>query len=465
MTESSNKFERRSDVHDQDWFDRYQQIPDFHIYLALNAPAAEQREQKQQFESGATRNPTLHYPKLYDLQFDQIEESLLRLKDDILSAEPVQQDPIQFEVLKMVYRWKINEKVAELRLLKAARDHDTRRFERYDALLYGKPSQEIFDFTIDQVQKDALQSREVGGPDLQQAAHEVSMLVAYQPTSVHEFILPSEETYQTVVKHTLNDKELTAMYSVEVPDVENASIEYAFAEAIKSLKLPDEWQVVSDENIQTLNVDHAGKKINFKPGYIKTVEECKAIILHEIGTHVLRRRNGERSRLLLLSVGLDRYLKGEEGVATMREQAFKGQALTDFEAYDRFLALGFAKGLDGKPRDFRDTYEMIIPILRFRLLVGDPGKTYEQATEEAQGEAWSLCVRIFRGGDMSKPGNCSRGISVYREGNIETWDLINKDASVMQRFSLGKFDAANPRHLWVLSELGIGDNDLTEIAN
>ena len=50
------------------------------------------------------------------------------------------------------------------------------------------------------------------------------------------------------------------------------------------------------------------------------------LIVHEIGTHVVRRENGKRSKLRLLGIGLDNYERGEEGIATMREQVLNGNS-------------------------------------------------------------------------------------------------------------------------------------------
>ena len=49
---------------------------------------------------------------------------------------------------------------------------------------------------------------------------------------------------------------------------------------------------------------------------------------------------------------------------------------------------------------------------------------------------------------------------IYREGNIGVWDVIRNNPDEMTRFSVGKYDPSNSRHIYVLDQLGISDEDL-----
>lgn len=51
----------------------------------------------------------------------------------------------------------------------------------------------------------------------------------------------------------------------------------------------------------------------------------------------------------------------------------------------------------------------------------------------------------------------------YFVGNKETWQLVNTDEGVTKYFSIGKFDAYNPRHVGWLSRLGTTDEELGAI--
>ena len=135
--------------------------------------------------------------------------------------------------------------------------------------------------------------------------------------------------------------------------------------------------------------------------------------------------------------------------------------MSDFAVLDRHLAISLAKGLDGKPRDFRQVYD----IMRKYYLVDElaKGKATEAAQQEAADQAWIRSVRTFRGTDCKTPGAALTKDIIYREGNMGVWELICTKPEEMKRFSIGKYDPANNRHLWVLTELGISDQDLEEL--
>ena len=57
--------------------------------------------------------------------------------------------------------------------------------------------------------------------------------------------------------------------------------------------------------------------------------------------------------------GLDRYIGGEEGVATLREQVIKhDDAIEEFSGINYHLGISFAQGLDGTKRSFAEVHEL-----------------------------------------------------------------------------------------------------------
>jgi hypothetical protein len=85
------------------------------------------------------------------------------------------------------------------------------------------------------------------------------------------------------------------------------------------------------------------------------------------------------------------------------------------------------------------------------------------AQKKATNSAWSVTVRAFRGTDSKTPGACFTKDIIYREGNIAIWETLHKNLPEMQRWNVGKYDPSNPRHLWVLDQLGITDADLKNL--
>lgn len=164
---------------------------------------------------------------------------------------------------------------------------------------------------------------------------------------------------------------------------------------------------------------------------------------------------------MLLGLGLDRYEVGEEGIATLREQAIAGK-VDDFAGLEGHLAISLARGLDGQPRNFRQVFASLEKYFIFKFLLD--GKTLPDAKAQAQNSAWNRCVRTFRGTDCATAGGCFTKDIIYRQGNIGVWEVIRQTPAEMARFNLGKYDPANPRHLWILDRLEITDEDLEQLS-
>jgi len=457
---SSPSAEQGDQALDEVWFEEYKNLPLIDEVDVWVGNSEKRNEQRVAFEAGTVQNPTLDYPKLEDINFDEVEKTLLAFKEKILSQEAseLSVDPEKFKVLQQVYRWKINERIAVVRMVRATKENNPRRFEAYNNFIYGEPTPELTSQITDDVHREAIEYKDSPDTPLATAADEVLRKLPIGEADIPKPTVPSMELVQHVKERT--EKDLQDIMAIDIPDVSTEALEKAFSLALETLQA-EGWKVVVDPDRVTLFVSQNRQTVYIPPGYIKSVEECRAIMVHEIGTHVARRLHGERSKLKLLGLGLDRYEAGEEGVATMREQAVMGEELKDFVHYDRYLAIALAKGVDGEPRDFRGVYDILYPTIRFRQLA--EGKSEEEATSYAREQAWTLCVRTFRGTDCTHKGVCYTKDMAYREGNIATWLLMSKDLSDGMFFNVGKFDASSQRHIQVLTQLGILDEDLEHI--
>ncbi|MCR4263661.1 MAG: flavohemoglobin expression-modulating QEGLA motif protein, partial [Candidatus Roizmanbacteria bacterium] len=150
------------------------------------------------------------------------------------------------------------------------------------------------------------------------------------------------------------------------------------------------------------------------------------------------------------------YERGDEGVATMREQSLEDK-MDDFADLGRHLAISLAYGLDGINRDFRAVYGIVEKQFLLEELLS--GKDYQAALSTAQTLAWNRAVRTFRG-TQCRAGACFTKDIIYSEGNIATWIVMRENPDELFRLNVGKYDPANNRHLWVLDQLGISDQDI-----
>ncbi len=245
-------------------------------------------------------------------------------------------------------------------------------------------------------------------------------------------------------------------------EIEDNSI-YTSPELIKSrfqselsrLHIYD-WQVVINESEKKFRVLSPLKRINIpsekallarRPGSEITERNLRGLLAHEVQTHVLRSHNGENSALKLLSFGLAGYLKGEEGVATYREQRIIGAK--DYAGADVYFALGAAFGLD-RGNQVR-TVDELIPILSDYYAF-----KYADYSERSWWRAFTMIKRIFisTAHNQTCPVYLTKDM-VYREGNIAIYELLDQTQCSDEYLELGKFDPTDPDHVDALKRLNI----------
>lgn len=438
---------------DTQWYSRFEEAGSFAAFELLNGDKVYRNEQRTKFISDEIENPVLDYPELDPENLIKREQELLTLKRDVLTGE-------QNEIVRQVYRWRINEKIAELRMLQAASRGDMRRFRKYSEFIYGKPSPEIFTYTVQSLRLELEQYLDSENPELQKVAEELTILLPQDLEVVKVFSLPTEGIIQLAQKRTL--QEIGAL--VNIPEISGTlqaeDIKETFKQALQTLR-SEGWQVVIDTSSATgISVSQEKKEVKVPESRKMLFNKLRTLIAHEIGTHVARRIKGERSKLMLLGLGLDRYEQGEEGIATMREQSVRGR-VRDFSGLEGHWAISLAYGLDSKPRDFKQVYEIMKKYFLLKRLVRR--EDLATAEKEAQTRAWNRCVRTFRGTNCATPGTCFTKDIIYRQGNIGIWEVVRKHPEEMQRFSVGKYDPANPRHIFILEQLGITEEDLTSL--
>lgn len=444
---------------DLKWYARFEQLASFEAENELTGDKEYREAQKKAFLAGEIDHPVFDLPKLDVEELDAKEAGLLELKKDILEQE-------QNELVKQVYRWRINEKIASLRLLKAAKEGNTRRFERYNYFVYGKPSEDIFAFTVDSIRAKAqsvLDNTE-STPEQRVAAEDI--LESYKkPQIATDIDLPSKETFEKARDATRAE----VSDIIDLPEFEGEigteEIKKVFETVFDNMGISKakggDWEVVIDTSSSRAVSISPEKEAKIPESRGIGYKKLMALIAHEVGTHVVRRINGNRSRLMLLGLGLDRYIGGEEGIATMREQVIKNDdVIEEFSGINYHLGISFAQGLDGTKRSFAGVHEMLTKRRYLERLLD--GQEPAKALRLARANSYNDCARIFRGSGCEAPGVVFSKDLAYREGNIGVYQLIKTEEGKqeMLRFSIGKYDPANQRHIWILDQLGITDEDL-----
>ncbi len=417
----------------------------FDDYEYLSGSPQFRNEQKKLFLAGEIRNPELDYPRLVAFDFVGREAAMIALKEESIRHEN--------RAVSQAYQWRINEMLAQLRMLRATYDKDDRQFARYSEYVYGRPSETVFEY--DKAQYHRVRDKALASGDSERisAANELEGLLG--------------DMSRRLQRSNFSE----AFPNAAGIDIEKVSAKEAlalFIEAVKELGL-DEWSVVLDESGERTDFSVSQEyKTAYIPGdevlsqrkSILTKEKVKALIEHELATHALRRASGEGSKLRLLGLGLDRYLRGEEGLATYKQQQVEGAV--DFSGFPGHFSVAIAKGVDRtnkKPRDFREIFEIV---KRYHLM--SMTRIEDDRPKKAEQQAWNSCVRRFRGSTGNSPGAVLTKDIVYREGNVGIYQLINRKSVEQHRFMVGKYDPTNERHLWVLDQLGLFGADPVDLS-
>jgi len=418
---------------DEKWFDRIAELS-ISAFELLDGDKETRSREKTQFLNGEKVNPTLDYPQLTEFPFDEHEAALMNLKFDILKDE---EDSVVVEI----YKTKINEILAELRMLRMARGGQDNKFCAYSKFVYGRPSAENVSI-MSGILRDKVS---LGSGD------------ENKNSSVSEFI----NLLENVPPSGFEQESLVGGAGLKgrVSSVEE--VESAFQAALDEIGATD-WKIVlhSNTSITNLRVSQKNKEVSIPLEQASTMLNrlLQGFIQHEVFGHVRRRVEGERTKLKLLGLGFDRVEKGEEGVATYLDQQVTGAE--HFSHPQRYFAIALAIGeIDGIKRDFRQTFEIL------KLYYISTLKSGSDLEERAINSAWTLAVRVFRGTTGTTPGAVFTKDLNYFVGNKETWSLVNTDSNIVQYFSVGKFDAYNARHVGWLVQLGITDEKLAEILD
>jgi hypothetical protein len=435
---------------DTRWYDIYQEIGSFQPYTYLTGHASSREEQKALFLSGKIHNPHFEYPFLDRDLYLVLQAKLIALHDRINSEE-------ENELVTRAYGWKIEEKLNELELLLAVCDKDMHAFKRHTEAVYGAPKLDVFEFTIHSLKLLIEEHLASTNAITKNAAVELEqMLGEYMPqykNEITQYQLPSQKALSTARRQTFAELgSLIQGIGTHKKVYDAHDIQKLFSVVLNRLGI-DAWKATIDQTSSSaINVHHEIREVQIPSTRTMNHEKLLGIILHEIGTHVARRVQGEQSPLALLGLGLNGYERTEEGIATMREQVLDDE-IFEYARGERHLAISLCYGLDGQKRDFRAVYTLLQKYLFFKSVI--LGNAIEQAKESSVDLAWITTERAFRGTDCATAGICFTKDIIYQEGNIAIWSLIEENPAEMLRFNAGRYDPTNPLHRELLQDLGI----------
>ena len=406
MTEKNNLTTEDTPV-DSEWFEIYINRCSFDDIQFLKFDQENLQKQKELFFAGEIDEPTLLY--------QDFQEQIAGYRCELESfLKMIEIDRSQLFPVRRIYHNKICEQLDKIALLEAMYMADNKKFLDRSLKIYGELDKGLIQSAISTLLVTAKSNNHVVSDYLLELA---DYFGASEKGSVIEYVQLDE------------DKEILSA----------DKIAEVFKEDLKNKGIP--WQVnICDESLVT-HVSYSDNTINIPTSRRMTRIEAEALVEHEVNVHLVRYVNGNNSKLRLLSIGLDGYIKGEEGIATYR------QCLIDknLPSVDTYIYVGLASGLyDGEARSFREIYNFSKQC--FQIV--------KKPEVETDGLAWKTTLRMFRG-TTGKAGACFTRGSIYFEGFMRIRNLIETNDSEVSRFMVGKYDPANPQHTKLLDELNI----------
>lgn len=159
------------------------------------------RQLQLEGESKVRAASALHEGECPDMTAQHLDQSELstRLSDlrewkrELVAREDI--DP----VVKQAYRWRVNEEMAQVHMIRASQAGDMRSFRRWSEFIYGKPNEQIYKAALDWIATDADTILSKFGSSSSQGEAAQAVLDAFGDMRGDKSILtPDEETFAAV---------------------------------------------------------------------------------------------------------------------------------------------------------------------------------------------------------------------------------------------------------------------------
>jgi hypothetical protein len=439
-------------------------------------------EEKRRFLANEVRNPDLRNTKLDLPRVQALEQLLLDIRAELNEGRPPIEDDALWNIeelkhrrwsrddlVRVAYLWSIADQLAQLRVTRVQAAWDPQEFQTLSAFAFGVPTRELWHVAVARVYKHVAPHLDDQRAAVSDAARTVTRWLPDVPPEVDtppdrrvvdQVLADSRERFAPLAAIPLPTP------SVHVPEwreqrIHHDDVRAYFAAGVKALGA-DGWTVVIDRRggsrtTRNMSVNQERKQVVVPEGFALSPKRALALLAHEVGTHLARRVNGESTKLQLFGAGLDRYRPFEEGLAIAREGTLRG-IVDRFDNPEAVLAIGLCRGMDGgEPRDFRGVFERMREY--FYLMYVRKEFAAAEAREHADNAAWVRCVRTFRGTDFATPGVCVTLDLAYLAGSQKFWRFAAQHPQRLQDLNVGKFDPTEERHVWLLRELGLLDEE------
>lgn len=417
-------------------------IHEEYYYLSPNERGA----QKKLFYD--TDKVDFTYPEAQKISLPIYHTELLEIQQNISTVNA----PL---VVKELYQAKFAEQQKIIDILEATTNRDDHAFHAASCDLYGTPDPKLFWFTVKSLNanfKSLISKVDPKRKTLHRAYNEWKQFVESlkQPENIGVYHVPMYDGIYIPNDYEIDSAEKIHQVFTDYLDKNNINnwvVRIDFPGARTSFGV--------NQTTKVINIPHDSDLQLRKKTLTKVT--LQALLMHEVGVHVVRRENGDASPLALLGVGLDNYLKAEEGIATLAEQLITGT--NHYAGEIGYLSVGAAMGILGNPLSFADLFKMLnayyILSIADKQLTNDGFYELEELRITASDQAWNSTLRVYRGTTGNTTGAVYTRDIIYLDGNKRMWNLLGSENEINPEWLVGKYDPANPIHVSALKELGI----------
>lgn len=246
---------------------------------------------------------------------------------------------------------------------------------------------------------------------IQELDHRLSLLDSRGSSDYAHF---SDKSFGKITRHLYQEalKFIKAHENKVQPDESPELDTKKVTEILKSF-LADynlgHWQIkVLDESVADIQVTKRDA-ILLKKGAKFRENRLKALLVHEIGTHVFRYENGKTQPLRILERGTADYLRTEEGLAVWNQNQL------GLQLGDKFLTPGYqiVALYMAQKMGFKDLFHYL--------------KSTFDMTDEL---AWKLCLKSKRGYEDSEAKGAFTKDSLYFTGMREIDKFLEKGGEI-----------------------------------
>lgn len=204
------------------------------------------------------------------------------------------------------------------------------------------------------------------------------------------------------------------------------------------------WKAIENPEKSNPSTKQKDSTINLPSNTCRNASELRRLIIHEQEVHARRAQNGRDSGLQPIKAGTADYADVEEGLGVILECAVDGSL--DNPAFDRarnrYITAGLALGVDGQPRDARETFEILWRLIAVQE--SDDGEIDDKAIKLAKGTAYKHIENAYRGTQFWMKGVVYMKIKVYYEGMAKNAEFFKSRIGgldeAFEDISIGKYN-------------------------